>query len=287
MRLQLGEHVIDTTEQAAIMAILNVSRDSPIAHSRVAPDAALERAHEVIRQGAAIIDVGAHSTSSKALEIDAQEEIERIAPVIEALVREGIPVSVDTWTPDVARAAAEAGVHLINDVTGFRDPQMIAVASEFGLPGVVMHMRGRPHRHYEVDQTYADVGSEVREFLLDRAAALEAAGAPQPWLDPGFEFGKSLEDNLRMLADLPQLADEGYPLLISASRKGFLAEALGHEKRQDAPGLLEATLAFHTLAVSLGGNVVRVHDVRAHNLALRVVGRALPFLGRPGFTPYT
>lgn len=282
MQLRLGEHRLDVTDRAAIMAILNVSRDSPIAASIVDPSAALDRARELREQGAAIIDVGAHSTSSAAAEIEAQEEIERVTPVIEALASEGVPVSVDTWTPAVARAAAEAGVHLLNDVTGFRDPEMVAVAAEFGLPGVVMHMRGRPHGHYEVDQTYDDIGAEVRAFLLDRAHALEAAGAPQPWLDPGFEFAKSLEDNLRMLADLPNLAAEGYPVLISASRKGFLAEALGHTKRQDAPGLLEATLAFHTLAASLGAHVVRVHDVQAHAYALALVGRAQSYLREAG-----
>ena len=142
-----------------------------------------------------------------------------------------------------------------------------------------MHMRGRPHGHYEVDQTYEDIGGEVRAFLLERASALEAAGAPRPWLDPGFEFAKSLDDNLRLLGDLPALAAEGYPVLVSASRKGFLAEALGHEKRQDTPGLLEATLAFHTLAAALGAHVLRVHDVEAHAHTLRLVGAARPYLG--------
>ena len=279
MLLQLGEHRIDTSERAAIMAILNVSRDSPIAASVVDPSKALARARELREQGAAIIDVGAHSTSSRAAEIEAQEEIERVAPVIEALSAEGVPVSIDTWAPAVARAAAEAGAHLLNDVSGFRDPEMIAVAAEHGLPGVVMHMRGRPHGHYEVDQTYEDIGGEVRAFLLERASALEAAGAPRPWLDPGFEFAKSLDDNLRLLADLPALAAEGYPVLVSASRKGFLAEALGHEKRQDTPGLLEATLAFHTLAAALGAHVLRVHDVEPHAHALRLVGAARPYLG--------
>lgn len=282
MLLQLGEHRIDTTERAAIMAILNVSRDSPIAASVVDPSRAIERARELVAEGAAIIDVGAHSTSSRAAEIEAQEEIERVAPVIEALSGEGVPVSVDTWTPSVARAAAGAGAHLLNDVTGFRDPEMIAVSAEHGLPGVVMHMRGRPHGHYEVDQTYEDIAGEVRGFLLERASALAAAGAPRPWLDPGFEFAKSLDDNLRLLGDLPALAAEGYPLLVSASRKGFLAEALGHAKRQDAPGLLEATLAFHTLAASLGAHVIRAHDVELHAHALRLAGAARPFLGDAG-----
>ena len=278
MQLELGEHTIDVSTHAAIMAILNVSRDSPIAASVVDPSAALARAFELHEQGAAIIDVGAHSTASLAAKIDPQEEIERITPVISALSAEGIPVSVDTWTPSVARAAAEAGVNLLNDVSGFRDSEMVTVAVEFRLPGVVMHMRGHPHGHYDVDQHYQDIGPEVRGFLLERASALQAAGAPPPLLDPGFEFAKSIDDNFRMLADLPNLAAEGYPVLISASRKGFLAEALGYKKRQDVPGLLEATLAFHSLAAVFGAHVIRVHDVEAHSYALRLVGRARPFL---------
>ena len=194
--------------------------------------------------------------------------------MIEALSGEGVPVSIRHLDARGRARRRRAGAHLLNDVTGFRDPEMIAVAAEHGLPGVVMHMRGRPHGHYEVDQTYEDIAGEVRGFLLERASALEAAGAPRPWLDPGFEFAKSLDDNLRLLGDLPALAAEGYPLLVSASRKGFLAEALGHDKRQDAPGLLEATLAFHTLAASLGAHVIRAHDVEAHAHALRLVGAA-------------
>jgi len=278
VELQLGPHTIDTAERAAIMGILNVSRDSPIADSRVDPAAALERARELHRQGADIIDVGAHSTSSRAVKVSAQEEIERVCPVIEAIAGDGMAVSVDTWTAQVARAAAEAGVHLLNDVTGFRDPAMVAVAADYHLPAVVMHMRGRPQRHYDVDQQYDDINAEVREFLLDRARVLEEAGAGTPWLDPGFEFAKSLDDNLRMLGDLPNLVATGYPVLVSASRKGFLAEALGYQKRQDVPGLLEATLAFHSLAAALGAHVVRVHDVELHAHALRLVARAKPFL---------
>ena len=285
MQLDLGEHIIDATDRTAIMAILNVSRDSPIADSVVDPTAALERARALHAAGAAIIDVGAHSTAAAKAEIAPQEEIERVCPVIEALSKEGIPVSVDTWTPAVARAAAEAGVHLLNDVSGFRDPDMIAVAAEHHLPAVVMHMRGRPHSHDDVDQTYQDIGSEVRDFLLDRAAALEAAGAGRPWIDPGFAFAKSLDDNLRMLAALPGLVATGHPVLISASRKGFLGEALGHGKDQGAPGLLEATLAFHTIAATLGVHVVRVHDVEAHADALRLVNRARPFLRETGIRP--
>lgn len=271
MLLHLGTHTIDCTAHTAVMGILNVGTDSPIAHSIFAPDEAIARGLALAAQGAEIVDLGAHSTRTGGRDVTPQEEIERLCPVVEALVADGVVVSVDTWTPAVARAVAQAGAHLLNDVTGLADPEMIAIAAEFHLPVVVMHMRGRPKFHRSVDQHYADVNAEVRAFLLERAEALTAAGAPAAWLDPGFEFGKSLDDNVRMLHGLPDLVATGYPVLISASRKGFLAELLGYEKRQDVAGLLEATLAFNTLAAYLGAHVVRVHDVSEAVAALRVV----------------
>ena len=279
MLLELGKHRINVTDRTAIMAILNLSPDSPVAESVVDPSKALARARDLIAEGAAIIDVGAHSTSSRAAPITPQQEIERVCPVIEALAAEGIPVTVDSWTAEVARAAAAAGVDGLNDVTGFVDPEMAEVAAKYGATPIVMHMRGRPQRHYDADQRYDDIVAEVRDFLIDRASALEASGTPRPWLDPGFEFGKSLEDNLRLFGGLPDLVATGYPVLISASRKGFLAEALGHEKRQDAPGQFEATLAFNVLAASHGVHVVRVHDVAAHAHALALVGAARGYGG--------
>ena len=270
MLLHLRDRVLDVTDRTAIMGILNVSDDSPIAFSRVSVQAARDRAVELARQGAAIIDIGAHSTRSNAVDLTPDEEAARVVPVIEAAVAEGLLISVDTWTPSVARAAAEAGVHLLNDVTGFTDPAMLAIASEYGIPGCVMHMRGLPKHHREVSQDYDDVNVEVHDFLLERAAALRAARVT-PWLDPGFAFGKSAEDNAALLTGLPALIAEGYPVLISASRKGFLAEYLGRGDTQDAPGLLEATIAFNVLAASAGVHVVRVHDVQPMADALAVV----------------
>jgi dihydropteroate synthase len=276
VRLELGEHVIDCTDRTAVMGILNVSYDSPVAHSVFDPREALGRAIELRDAGAEIIDVGANSTRTGGRDLEPQEEIERVCPVIEAISREGIAVSVDTWTPSVARAAAGAGAHLLNDVTGFTDLEMVAVAAECQLPVIAMHMRGAPKHHREVDQHYSDIVEEVRTFLVDRADALGDAGVPQVWLDPGFAFAKSPADNLRLLNGLPRLLDAGSPVLISASRKGFLAEVIGLEYSQQAEGLLEATIAFNVLAASLGVHVVRVHDVAEVARALRVVnaGRA-------------
>ena len=274
MRLTLGEHTIDCTDRTAVMGILNVSDDSPIAPSIVDAAAARERAAALHAAGAEIIDVGAHSTAAGRREMSAQEEIERVCPAVEAVRAEGLPVSVDTWQAEVARAAAEAGVHLLNDVTGFTDPAMLGVAAEFGLPAIVMHMRGAPQRNAEVDQRYEDVGAEVRAFLLARAAALETAGAGQVWLDPGFGFAKSAADNLRMLTALPELVATGYPVIVSGSRKGFLGELIGAGDSQQVEGILEATVAFNTLAAHLGAHVARVHDVAEVTRALRVVNAA-------------
>ena len=270
MLLHLRDRVLDVTDRTAIMGILNVSDDSPVAFSRVSVQAARDRALDLARQGAEIIDIGAHSTRSNGRDLAPDEEAARVVPVIEAAVAEGLLTSVDTWTPSVARAAAEAGVHLLNDVTGFTDPAMIAVAAEYGLAACVMHMRGRPKHHREVSQDYDDINIEVREFLLERAALLRTAGVAA-WLDPGFAFCKSAADNAALLAGLPALVAEGYPVLISASRKGFLGEWLGHGDSQQAPGLLEATIAFNVLAASAGVHVVRVHDVQPVADALAIV----------------
>ena len=198
MELRLGEDTIDCTNRTVVMGILNISDDSPIGSSIVQAASSVARAISLRDQGAAIIDIGAVSTAAGARQLTTQEEIDRVCPTIEAVVREGVLTSVDTWNPEVARAAAEAGVHLLNDVSGFTKPEMVAVAGELGLSACVMHMSGQPRFHYDTDQSYDDINSEVEAFLIERAAALDVAGAGQVWLDPGFEFGKSLDDNLAM-----------------------------------------------------------------------------------------
>ena len=269
MILKLRDRQIDVTNRTAVMGILNVSDDSPIAFSRVGVEQARERAHELVAQGAAIIDVGAHSTATGARDLNAPEEIERVVPVIEALAQDGLITSVDTWTPEVARAAAEAGVHLLNDVTGFVDDGMVAVARDFEIPGCIMHMRGDPKHHREVSQQYEDIEAEVRTDLVRRAQILKTQGV-DVWLDPGFGFGRSAADNAALLRGVPNLVEEGYPVLISASRKGFLAELMGESYGQQRDGLLEATIAFNSLAAYWGAHVVRVHDVAEVSDAVRV-----------------
>ena len=274
MLIELGGQTLDATNRCLVMGILNVATDSPVTGSIVDIGNAPRRAEALREAGAQIIDVGAQSTRTGAAEISPDEEVTRVSPVIETLVAEGHLVSIDTWTAPVARAAVESGAHLINDITG-ADPDTVKVAVETGTPIAVMHMRGRPQRHREVAHEYEDVALEVRSYLDHRATEIEAAGAPDVWIDPGFQFGRGLTDNLRLLLDLPNLAKLGHPVLISASRKGFLAEMLGHGElrshdAQGRPGMLQATIAFNVLAAWMGAHVVRVHDVQEVAWALNV-----------------
>ncbi len=276
MQLRLANRVIDCTYRTAIMAILNIATDSPVSGSVVALDDALRRSAHLREAGAEIIDVGAHSTRTGGETVSEQAEIDRVCPVIEALRGDGQIVSVDTWSGRVAAAAAQAGAHVLNDVTGGSDEAMVRVAQTHGIPLIVMHMRGRPKQHREVDQTYDDVAAEVLAFLNGRIAALSVAGVHDIWIDPGFEFAKSAADNVRLLQEIPSLRSLGRPVVISASRKSFLAELLGHPKMPSAavqavPGLAQATLAFNVLAANLGVHIVRVHDVAAIAPAIRLV----------------
>lgn len=277
--LSLGGHTLDVRDAPLIMGILNVDTDSPVAASVTAASDAPRRADELRAAGAGIIDVGAQSTRTGAREVPAEEEAARVAPVVEMLVREGHLVSVDTWTGSVARTALDAGAHLINDITGSADAETARAAAAAGAPLLIMHLRGSPQRHRDEDHTYADIGTEVREHLDARARELTAAGVREVWVDPGFEFGKGMDDNLRLLLDLPRLAAQGRPVAISASRKGFLAELLGHGRlrsrdAQSQPHMLEATVAFNVLAAWSGAHVLRVHDVAEVAAAAKVAARA-------------
>lgn len=278
-RIDLAGRSFDCRDRPLIMGILNVDTDSPVGSSVVAAAAAPRRAEALRSAGADIIDVGAQSTRTGAREVPASEEAARVAPVVKALVREGHAVSVDTWTALVARAAVEAGAHLINDITGAADDETARVAAESATPLLIMHLRGQPQRHRDADHAYEDVRAEVRGHLGRRAGELAAAGVPQVWIDPGFEFGKGMDDNLRLLLDLPRLARLGHPVAISASRKGFLAELLGHGRlrsrdAQSREHMLEATTAFNALAAWLGAHVLRVHDVAEVAAAARVAAHA-------------
>lgn len=246
--------------QPRIMGILNITPDSFSDGGRfLHADAALRQAERLVDEGADILDIGGESTRPGALAVPEQQEIERVAPVIEAIAaRIEVPVSVDTSKPGVMRAAVSAGACMINDVNALRAEGAVQTAAELAVPVCLMHMQGEP-RTMQQSPSYDDVVGEVRAFLLQRAQACEAAGIPRHAisLDPGFGFGKTLAHNLRLLRGLPVLADTGYPVLAGLSRKSMLGAITGREVAQRLP----ASLAVALLALQGGASILRVHDV--------------------------
>jgi dihydropteroate synthase len=262
-----------------VMGIVNVTPDSFSDGGRfLAPGAALDQARRLIDEGADILDIGGESTRPGARPVPAAEEIARVAPLIEAIrAVSDVAISVDTMKPAVARAAVAAGATMWNDVAALRfvaNPSEMAapeVAAELGCEVVLMHMLGEPGT-MQHDPRYDDVVAEVEAFLLARALTAMAAGVAKEkiWLDPGIGFGKTPAHNLALLAALPRFVALGYPILLGASRKRFIAalDPLGAEP--DAR--LGGSLAAHLHGAAAGVAAVRAHDVRETAQALAVWG---------------
>jgi dihydropteroate synthase len=256
------------------MGIVNVTPDSFSDGGRyLGHDAALAHGRKLIADGADILDIGGESTRPGAQPVDEAEEIARTVPLIAAIRAEsGIPISIDTMKPAVARAAVAAGATIWNDVAALRfSADAPAVAADLGCEVVLMHMLGEP-RTMQDDPRYEDVVAEVEAFLLARAAAAEAAGVAREkiWLDPGIGFGKTVDHNLALLTALPRLCGHGYRVLLGASRKRFIA-ALDPLANQ-ADDRLGGSLAAALHGARSGAVAVRVHDVRETVQALSVQG---------------
>ncbi len=247
---------------------MNVTADSFSDGGRfLDPARAIARGLKLRDEGADFVDVGGESTRPGAAPVAADEELRRVMPVVEALAKEGVAVSVDTMKPEVMRAAIDAGCAVVNDVNAFLAPGAVeAVAStQAGL--IVMHMKGTPSTMQQAPH-YDDVVAEVGAFLTSRARALEAAGvAPHRIaLDPGFGFGKTVEHNKALFRALPALAARGYPVVAGLSRKRMIGEFTGRPVTERAAGSVAAAL----LAVQNGASLVRVHDVKETVDALNV-----------------
>lgn len=255
------------------MGIVNVTPDSfSDGGAFLAPEDGVEHARRLIAQGADILDIGGESTRPGAAPVSEFDEILRVVPLIEAVRRASdAPISVDTMKPAVARAAIKAGATIWNDVTALRfSPEAPEVAAELGCEVVLMHMLGEPGTMQDAPR-YDDVVAEVEAFLLGRALTAMAAGVAREkiWLDPGIGFGKTLEHNLALLAALPRFVALGYPILLGASRKRFIAgvdpSALAASDR------LGGSIAAHLAGAQAGVGAVRVHDVRETVQALDVL----------------
>ena len=259
MQLDCNGKLLDLS-RPQVMGVLNVTPDSfSDGGDFFSPEKALAHALDMEAAGAAIIDIGGESTRPGAVEVSLQEELDRVIPVIERLQpRLGVPMSVDTQKPEVMRAAVAAGAGMINDVNALRAPGALEAAAGCGVPVCLMHMQGDP-RTMQSAPEYDNVVDEVRGFLVGRAAACRDAGIPgeRILLDPGFGFGKTVEQNLALLAGLAVLTDTGYPVLVGLSRKSMIGKLLGVEVEERLP----ASLALAVLAVERGASLVRAHDV--------------------------
>lgn len=253
-----------------VMGIVNVTPDSFSDGGRYnSVELAVQRAREMVADGAAFVDVGGESTRPGAAPVSEQEELDRVCPVVEAIARDvDTVISVDTSTPSVIRETARLGAGLVNDVRALEREGAVDAAVEAGLPVCLMHMKGAPGTMQQ-NPEYRHVVRDVATYLMDRVRVCEAAGIPAEkiLLDPGFGFGKTLEHNLQLLATLEQLRVLGYPLLVGMSRKTMLGQITGREVSERLP----ASLAVATISALKGASVIRVHDVRETVDAVRVV----------------
>lgn len=260
-----------------IMGILNVTPDSFYDGGRYTSlDKAFNRACEIFAEGADIIDVGGESTRPGSIPVSADEEIDRICPVIEKISREiGVPVSVDTTKSAVAAEAIRCGASIINDISGLTfDKEMAAVAAAHKADLVIMHIKGTPE-NMQKNTVYSDLIKDILDFLTESASIAMKEGVAESSIiiDPGIGFGKSLEQNYEIINNIKRFTDTGFPVLIGLSRKSLISRLYSSEEDR-----LPATIALNAVAVEKGAAYIRVHDVKAHRLAME----SIDFLKKTG-----
>lgn len=259
-----------------VMGILNVTPDSFSDGSRYQQlDVALRHASQMVQAGATLIDIGGESTRPGAAEVPLEQELERVVPVVERLAAElDVWLSVDTYKAEVMRAAMAAGAHLINDIRALEAPGALAAAAEAQVPVCLMHMQGAPRTMQQAPH-YENLLGEVHAYFAQRIAACVAAGIPRERLilDPGFGFGKTLDQNYELLARLDEFADFQLPLLVGMSRKSMVGQLL----ERPVEVRLAGSLALALYASRRGAHIIRVHDVQETVDALRIFSYADQF----------
>ncbi|UAW97986.1 dihydropteroate synthase [Halopseudomonas nanhaiensis] len=272
-RLPCGSRELDLS-RAHVMGILNVTPDSFSDGGRYGRlDEALKHAERMCLAGATMVDVGGESTRPGAAAVSVQEELDRVVPVVEAVAsRLDVVISVDTSTAQVMTEAAAVGAGFINDVRALRRSGALLAAADSGLPVCLMHMQGEPETMQQAP-VYASVLDEVSAFLASRVVACETAGIDRSRivLDPGFGFGKSLDHNLQLFAELERLQPAGLPILVGVSRKSMIGQVLDRPVNERLYG----SVALAALAVAKGARIIRVHDVAETVDAVRMIEAVL------------
>lgn len=269
MKLICGKFELDLT-QPRVMGIVNVTPDSFSDGGKfAAAELAVAHGMELVGHGADILDIGGESTRPGATPVPLEEELCRVIPVIEALAaKTRVPISIDTYKPQVMKAAIAAGASIVNDVFALQQPGALEAVAASNAAVCLMHSQGTPQT-MQLDPQYQDVVREVHDFLRDRMAACEAHGIDREriMLDPGFGFGKRSVHNIALLRELHALGELGQPVLVGLSRKSVLGQLTGN----DVNTRLHASLAAAVISAMKGAKIVRVHDVKATVDALRVV----------------
>ena len=258
-RLLCGKYAL-ATERPLVMGIVNVTPDSfADGGLHCEPRAAIAHARKLIEEGADLIDIGGESSRPGAKPISLSEELDRVLPVIEALARDGVPISIDTQKPEVMRIAISVGASMVNDINALQAPGAVQAIAASKVAVCLMHKRGDPESMQQ-NPAYADVVVEVQAFLKARAEALLAAGigAERIVIDPGFGFGKTVAHNLRLLRNLDAFLPLGFVVLAGMSRKSTLGTITGRVVQER----LAASLAAALLAAQKGAKILRVHDVK-------------------------
>jgi dihydropteroate synthase len=278
-RLNLGNYVLDSSKKTLIMGILNVTPDSFSDGGKFDTlDAAVNHAKQMVQDGADIIDIGGESTRPGAKAVSVADEIQRVLPVIEQLIDEiDVPLSIDTYKSRVAEKAIDKGVLLVNDITAMQaDPRMVNVIANRNVHVCLMHMKGNP-RTMQLNPIYGNLIHEIRSFLKERADYALFHDIPKDHIlfDPGIGFGKrtgrGVEDNCDILHHLSVLKEEGFPILVGASRKTFIGNVSSKDKTLSIQERLEGSLAAACIAAYNGADIVRVHDVAETRKAVDVV----------------
>lgn len=256
------------------MGIVNVTPDSFSDGGKYAStELAIAHAMQLVEEGADILDIGGESTRPGATPVPLEEELRRVIPVIEKLVTAvKVPLSIDTYKPNVMRAAIAAGADIVNDVCALRQPSALEIVGPSKAGVCLMHMQGTPQTMQQ-DPQYDDVLAEVERFLLERQAAANAAGISNDRivLDPGFGFGKRTQHNVELLKRLEHLLNLGQPLLVGLSRKSILGQLVGATVDER----VHASIAASVASTLKGARIVRVHDVKATVDALKIVSALL------------
>ena len=277
--LKIGNKDFEIGKRTIIMGILNVTPDSFSDGGKFySTDVAVKHVIQMEKEGADIIDIGGESTRPGSKAISLNEEMNRVIPVVEELVKKiKIPISVDTYKSEIAKKALDLGASMINDISALRgDKNLASVVADYNVPICLMHMKGEP-RNMQINPVYDDVVREIHDFLKERSEYAISSGIKKEdiIIDPGIGFGKrtgkGIEDNCEILRRLSELKDLGFPIMIGASRKTFIGNICGDDKPLPVTDRLEGSLAAACLAVANGANIVRVHDVKETRRCIDIV----------------